>query len=1726
MNYKQELVKLVVNPIKERNSVYIIKESGKKSLPIAFKNLKPRETATKDNFLFLTKNILNLIYPEYKPLSENTEYFIVEELPMINQINVYEVEEVISTIKDLKHKEKEDYKVYETPNKVHEITTRIIAKIIRNTLLIGKEEGKFKGIAGFVNKSKEAESLINQALMQHDPIKYVEEEINKIQEEINQIEQDQTAEEPQIENENHSTTTELKHQLKTFEKVKKALEINQKLKTLTLNSKEEVKDFFDILQKEFHTIKELTDNPRLKLANEFKVAVFDPQAGSGTLLDELKEHNAPAILTGSEIRKIKQEKEGYLVSTGTPYEFYFSVLESQGILIEPTIGNNTILKTTSSSGEITPAETRALGYMFYFINPPYDTYSYHVRNTLKYIPEIEELKLISVTKGIPTSPIVIGLLSHKEERILNRYLEAKAIKLKREETGYKEENNPEQFLLFVGFNGNNFEVKDYQSINEFEDEVAKWIVKRYGKDVIINMIADQCNHAIKFAEKTLKIVEEKKELLKDKNFTIEEVLEPISLIEKAKRNEPIFPKLNQITPVGSKVHLASFKEVYSDLELQSLYKESIPELYDLFVKTCIELGKEVPLQVNLNDNSYQDLEEVKETEELTKGEKIKVIIPISNQTETKKETDKEEYIITDLKELGIMRFKYIPQRTKITPEIEEVLKEVINQEEIEKIETIKEKTKETYISLKSMKTSTSKIADNLISTIAVLTISDEKGYDHAIIKVAPEKLFQKLAERKLIDIKAKHISQHPKFKKAYLKLIDKVTKDIINNHEEDIPFILHTLEKYKDLNILTAEYRKRTMLKNQDFIRRIFNLELRYEKVTENFDKISPELEKRIKTVIEKINYLLNKKPMQTALSLIDPPEEFPEIAKVTKGFSIKDFVTLNTNQEVAKEIIEQLYPLAELVKNMGKAIKKLIVAILSSLWIQNLLERREYEKAIEIFENLHYRYKDGFSLRKYQYESALYGVLKAYLTGKPGHFLGWEMRAGKTLTMATAGYFASIMFDRQTVFFVNTNNVFDITGQIVRHLPHVIKQSRVYPTDESDYKEQLLGTTISKKVILNPFFPKYKDMFKAKGNSIENLLKQNPFVKIEKYAQRPDSELEKAIEELPSEIKEMAKIDYPDKNILKGIILYFNEIKNHLIPKNVKKYIEDLKELGRKMKYTKETNERIKIISKQKYGYSFSYQLERDVKILTKNFTSNANVELEVVEKNYPTPKHLENYAIITENSNKESVENYVLENLDNFEEKLKLLAIGRNKKVFIIPVEDYVQIAQQNNKENHSMKTLYSIIENSKKDGNLDLKKLTQNLGFLQDEAVTIYIPGKIAINSLIPKEHQEPKQTIIKTLKGKLTSVHIEYDLEKDKELKIIEGLQSNKSQIVYTFDSINNSIVVTDELDTATNVKSSQLLKLLISIKSPYKMGATGTPTNGYIGDTIGLIGVVSGLPIEIIEKQIEDLNNRYGIKAINEEKAYSLFVIISKYVTALIENRKIQEVINLFNNEIPRNFFIELLETAEANGIKVPQTDLDKAEIILKEILKSDTKDKLLNDRIEKSKWELKTSTLIYKVRSELKDKQITNETSVGSLIIEALEKGLTEIRVLKREVGTMNPMFVKNINDVSGIQFKSREQLKGVKEKLSIKDEIIETLLEQYKRNPQQWFTPDESITYKNTIENSLRYKFDKLFSDQSTSETRKLFKTTLLTAQIIEKLIMKTATNEKELSTVEETEE
>ena len=136
---------------------------------------------------------------------------------------------------------------------------------------LGIENGSYKGISGFVNKNQLAQTFLEESLTKQDPISHIQEVINQIIQKIQKLKESKNTENPEDKNNITNEIDQLKHTLETAEKVKKALELNQKLKDLSLNNKEEIRQLFSIIQESFQLIKELTDNPKLKLAKEFKI---------------------------------------------------------------------------------------------------------------------------------------------------------------------------------------------------------------------------------------------------------------------------------------------------------------------------------------------------------------------------------------------------------------------------------------------------------------------------------------------------------------------------------------------------------------------------------------------------------------------------------------------------------------------------------------------------------------------------------------------------------------------------------------------------------------------------------------------------------------------------------------------------------------------------------------------------------------------------------------------------------------------------------------------------------------------------------------------------------------------------------------------------------------------------------------------------------------------------------------------------------------------------------------------------------------------------------------------------------------------------------------------------------------------------------------------------------------------------------------------------------------
>ena len=1560
--------KVHYNPLRERQNIRVISDDGRitLSIPLMFKNGNSYLTLSDRNIVgFFTRDNVEMFLPDFKPEGD-AEYFLIEK--SYDGYRVYQLREndAIVSIKDPKvSNAKAFYEAYETPSQIHEITARIVSKLIANVFYKLTEDDKLR-----------------------------------------------------------------KFNLNTKEGIRSFFEY--------LNSKETIQKYKEKLAGKFS---------RFRNVKEFKLAFFDPQAGSGTILDTLNDYGIPSVLLGSEIRPLKLEKNGYYVSTGTPFEFFYEMLQRKRILNSYYEGSE--LRINTSGGyidtKITPAVAKVITSAFHFYNPPYTNDKYFVINTLKSVP------IISERKSEFKSPIVFGLFSasHLDE-ISYGYLKGYCKRIKAQDTGYTDNKVPKEFLYVVGgikdvnrTYSNNLEEDYYNTIENFENKIASYLIDKYTQEEIFEMLIDQSLYAEQLGNILISEAEEEKRKLEEgfNHISIKDVFKPLSVLSKAVRNEPIFPDVKTVND-GS-INLLRFEDIYTDVELQSIYKESFPDIYNIFVEACKILKKDIPV----------------------KEESV-------------------DYIISNPENLGLLKFKYLPSRVKIDDRVYEILKENANPDDFELFDKIynhyTENNEPLYLSVKSYKNINIENGENHISTIAVLTVSDKLSRDLMIVNLPVEKIFDKIGYSTAI-----HISKHPEFTSTYLKLIRLASEDLINSFtEEERKFLDENLKSVKDVVEVSSQLREKLITNNKDFLKSVFKLQIYTKQVALTVSKNKRE---KLLSVLEGLSQLFEDYPLQFALSILDKPnEEFKGIYQYTNGLSLKEYFenrlkqmkifTEKEIQDATDAFVENASTLREIVIGQSLSLSKYVFGYYTSKQILNVINENP-ELAIELFETLYYKDKKGFALREYQFKEALNAVIKSYLTGKAGHFLGWEMRAGKTLVMATGSYFATLLNGKPSNFFVKSNNVFDIAGQISRHLPHVIKNVIIFPTNAEDFNEEKVEEIFSSMAFVNPFaFP---DMFKGKGNSVRNYLERNDLANIERYS-KEEFDVSTALKEIP-QLEELTNLQNVDKNYLKAVIRYLYENKNDLNTnsKGFKEFIEYYKKLDEKLGDGIKTDKKIRLISKDKYMYSFSFLINRDKKVLTSSrnyvISTNANVEFEPVRDIHTDVKLEKDYVIISSNKINELANKGINIDFTN------AIEIVRTPERVYYALDD-IQIIPILEENDISYKRLSRVLNASVDEDGLDIKAFLHNIStsLSSDGICEINIPAIIPYKGSIPNFKDGMTKIVAevtstsRSIKTKLRELHYEYDLEKYPNLKLFEGLKSNKSKIVYGFDSINGDNFITDELDTSSNIESTSL-RFISSVKAPYKVGATGSPTNGDIGNTVGLLGVISGVPVEVLEKSMLSIRERYSIKEIEGKKYEGVFALIVRVVKGLLDkNPKL--AYNLFNANIEaREFINDLLHYAHALDVYIGEE-----EGYLIEKIQTDKINKFTRDAINK---------FIISMHKRVNEVNTYSEYNVKEVIIDAMNKELERLGVIKKGVGTTNPLFAKAITDASGVSMKSREVLKGVVETLNVKDDLTVDIIEYRKSGKTsdkiaRILSGEGRIYKEDKPETDLRYIYDRVIHE------------------------------------------
>lgn len=1366
-------------------------------------------------------------------------------------------------------------------------------------------------------------------------------------------------------------------------------------------------EVLDYLQK---NARKLFEKTGLLIFNDFhglkdlKLVFFDPQAGSGRILEFLPKN---AILFGFELRNLKVEDPRYQVLTGIDSSFAFDVLEALGYLYRPDFPRVSERTFTDERTRI----GRLLKNAFWLVNPPYDQTKKVLRETIA---------------SVPKETFGFYLLSSVDRRVLTGSQRRDFVysEVPREKIGYEEEETPERFCFAAGYvskgvreSGDYFYL-DFSRIETPEEFaktlIAKGVVKPY--EFLRHLLEQSRTYQAinEFKEKITKEGKRTYENLKEEEV-LKKILDAISIRSLAYSDKSVFPALHYY----ENGILVPFKDVAGNPELLKLYKEKFPEVYE--VLEDVSKRRASPLAL------------------------------------VERET-KDEYVVTSLEKMGIMKFKYLPSTLKLTSEVKEVLLELLkeegaSEEELKKASFLLETGKELWI--KNKFSSTKDTGEETFGYAPVLAITDEYGKTLGRVGVSLKKFLDRLVEKGIIQISAKPIEEHPRWKEAIEKVIRGFIQDVRNAFSEEERRLLEEKKEliksdqkvfYEVVATLNEGRRKR----GEDFASKLYKLSATEEALESVYKVLKARGKEELKSIVfrffKELSALFEKYPTNFVNNLYAVRNE--KFAKeFTSGLSVVDYARANLSvllpdedeiliKDLVSAYVSKIDLYRDLINSSTTSLARLVSAYLHSEDLERYLEEGKTEEAEHLFRTLHLRV---FKLLPHQYEEGIRVAIKSYLTGESGHVLGWEMRSGKTLAMALASYFATHLFENKAFIFCRSANLFDVTRQILRHLPHVASQMVVIPSQE--LSEKVFGEVATLSLPFKAFPNVFSEtsLFKGKGTTAKRLLEDRALRKIELYASQ-DFDVSK-IKGKPYE--GLLYLEGFDKDLLKGLVRYVYENEDEFTEDRSvwRKFIEKAARKGRLLKEKKEG--RVYVISKETHLLSLNYALERDRREIGKGTYVNADVTMKEVDVS-EVEKVLGDYYVLLPQD---------LEDLGGLKEEVLYLGKAYDPKdddrevaLYLVSKE---KLLEHGGKEEDYLRAsdFYEALAFGLKKGRVRILIEKLKRAKVIEASFPFLLPVQTERGVVVPDwDKGRTNLRVDVSSLGKTNAkprISVLYELEDAP--PIYDCLTSNKRDVVFASSSLDGHVVVIDEVDQASSYTSEQY-KVIKAIKSPLKIASTGTVSNGTVQSIAELLGMVSPIRYDALEKLIEVVKETYGTWTITDKDKGIYKVFFNAFVNGKHDEEFLERFYELikYSNDA-RSFLRNFKELAQERGYLLPQD-----EEVLLEFVYEEKDDRLRG-----------IGTFLKSLRKEFSETHST--LSFASTFQEALFKALRRVGALKEGVGTLNPIGLVKLMDLSvSISLNTREMLKGVKEELLFVDEGVKRAIRTWERTKQWVFTEEE----------------------------------------------------------------
>jgi len=1224
--------------------------------------------------------------------------------------------------------------------------------------------------------------------------------------------------------------------------------------------------------------------------------VVDYQAGSGDHLKVFREIGYPAVLTGIEVReKPENALPNNEVAYGVDFLYAYPTLEK---------GKNEYL---------------SLSKAIYFLNPPY------TGDRL-----MEKLTVSAVPEGAP----VVGVFPTALASYLKKNLRGWIFTVPAEEVGYDPKITPE-FLLVVGKKDSRAPQvieKEVSSLEEVSAEVFSTTSPIFeevknsfnaalasGTQVKNNVVAFFNKKARLAAEKTRKFLEEKAE----EGLSVSRFL----YTENLKRGRKILPDFRF---AGDKP-LMSLKEAVGNVPYLSYLKEAYPEVYREVVRTAKEAGLEVP-EVGTKGIEYTTTENLglvklryypKVIE--ASGEVWEVLLELVRNEALKREAEgKKGYadqisLLEELKKSGRVK-KFVVKATAG----KKVFGGEVN-----------------------------------VGATPVLTADDAVGREIALINLNLSEFYEELEKRGVVNPREKYRVADPDagFKSRFLLSFYRTLKNTSRLYgltdgklRALFPVYLEFLKGREVVSFRGKEY---------DFSSFLLEVAGKESRILEEFTKrflstISPERE-----VSKRLGILFKSRGVDLSLA-----EEVRKIVREYRKSPYRFFVDEKEKaEELIRKVLSEKIPgerkglLEDAVMavwdglavhysafdQVAEGSATLVRVLFEKELIAAALAKKDPDRAFGIFTRI---MEQTCGIKRHQLNEAIRLLYKVHRTGEKGHLLGWEMRSGKTLAMVLAGWFYGVMTGRDAYLMPRSANVNDVITQILARAPFAAPNLVGYEvsTVEVRLPDDARRSVVAPKEYLFPNLfgilsnsrkRAAKNFIVGGGEKIGELLSTYALTMEDylKIAERKlaDGSLEELLED--ERFRFVADMDaYPERARL-ALYWYLKKLeKEGLLNLNALSGVKEvLLAHSERLKGALEEDARkpqpagfaFKIVPKSRlsqfsFGVSVPYQplpvKDRRASWSVMNAVSIGN------GKEFPTLIRAIKEALV---SDPVVLRQSALDELEEVRKRLKVreVEIGKvgEEPIYRIEVEgEELEVLEFEERfKNFRLSGLLEdlFISSKMKGGGrfatapvsleVELKGVFYFTEKEDKTAVPTFAPFVVErINEDRPEETVWEKVSVPFTLNFTVAGMQAEG--------RKVEGLppvrRGNESGgvsyfVSSEFEEGNSPAVIVDEVDEVSNTASSTYRALFsFARKSGLRIGATGTPTSGYPETVMSLMGLISELPLESVERSINAIVNNYSVYAVKEGEKNKLPFV---YLTALLEA-----------SEDERNYLIDLLKRSD------------------------------------------------------------------------------------------------------------------------------------------------------------------------------------------------------------------